>query len=299
MKISIVTPSFNQAAFLEATLQSLLAQDYPRLEIIVIDGGSRDGSVDIIQRYAEHLAHWESEPDRGQSHALNKGFRRVTGEIWGWLNSDDLLEKDALRKVAAVFAARPEVGVVYGDSVYVAEDGETVVTPFPGEAYAYVRHLAHRFIAQPSCFFRTAMVPPQVREDLHYSMDYDLWLRLARQGVQFYYLPERLSRYRLHSDSKSESALVSMHREIVDKVYRPILKAGASREERRAIAESAVAMAHQFNTLGARADILRALAFHVLEARVAPPPILLNLSLQAIIGPRAVRWVQRLKGRAE
>ena len=299
MKISVVTPSFNQGAYLEATLRSLLSQNYPDLELIVIDGGSTDQSVEIIRRYAPFLSHWESEKDRGQSHALNKGFAHVHGDIWTWLNSDDLLEPGVLRRVAGVFAEDPEAGVVYGDCVYVGQDGETVIEKFPGEPYSRLRHLAHRFIAQPSCFFRTSMVPPAVREDLHYCMDYDLWLKLAGRGVKFHYVPEVFSRYRLHDASKSVSALVALHAEIVEKIYRPILRNGASREERRAIAQAAGDMIHQLNSLGARGAVLKTLLFRLFEARVFPTPSLLNLGVQAIVGPRAVRFIQRLKGRAK
>ncbi len=297
MKISIVTPSFNQASYLEATLRSLLDQNYPDLELIVIDGGSTDGSVEIIRRYAAQLSHWESERDRGQSHALNKGFAHVHGDIWTWLNSDDLLEPGVLQRVAQLFAENPEVGVVYGDCVYVAADGETVVEKFRSEPHSRLRHLAHRFIAQPSCFFRTSMVPPGVREDLHYCMDYDLWLKLAARGVPFLYVPELFSRYRLHEESKSVHALVAMHEEIRREIYRPILRSGASREERQAIASAAGDMIHQLNSLGARGAVLRTLFFHAWEAGVAPSFTLLGLGVQAVVGPRLVRLVQWLKGR--
>ena len=297
MKISVVTPSYNQGAYLEATLRSLLEQNYADLELIVIDGGSTDQSVEIIRQYEARLSHWESAKDRGQSHALNKGFAHVHGEIWTWLNSDDLLEIGVLQKIADTFRQNPEVGVVYGDCVYVAQDGETVIEKFSGEPYSRVRHLAHRFIAQPSCFFRTSMVPPAVREELNYCMDYDLWLRLAERGVKFHYVPEVFSRYRLHDESKSVSALVALHREIVQEIYRPRLRAGASAEERRAMAQAAGDMIHQLNSLGARRAVLKTLAFHILEARVAPPPVLCNLGLQALLGPKAVGWVQRWKNR--
>ena len=298
MKISIVTPSYNQGAYLEATLRSLLAQNYPDLELIVIDGGSTDASVEIIRRYTPSLSYWESERDRGQSHALNKGFAHVHGDIWSWLNSDDLLEPGVLRRVAEVFAQDPEAGVVYGDCVYVGEDGETVIEKFPGEPHSRLRHLAHRFIAQPSCFFRSRMVPPAVREDLHYCMDYDLWLQLAGRGVKFHYVPEVFSRYRLHDQSKSVRALVALHAEIVEEIYRPILRRGASREEREAIAQAAGDMIHQLNSLGARGAVLQTLLFRLLETRVLPGAPLLRLGLQAILGPGAVSLIQRWKGRA-
>lgn len=298
VKISVVTPSFNQGAYLESTLRSLLAQNYPDLELIVIDGGSTDQSVEIIRRYESSINYWESGKDRGQSHALNKGFAHVHGEIWSWLNSDDLLEPGVLRRVAGVFAENPEAGVVYGDCVYVGEDGETVIEKFPAEPYSRLRHLAHRFIAQPSCFFRTSMVPPTVREDLHYCMDYDLWLQLSALGVKFHYVPEVFSRYRLHDQSKSVRALVALHAEIVEKIYRPILRRGASREERAAIAEAAGDMIHQLNSLGARGAVLRTLLFYLVETRVWPSAALVSLGLQAIVGPGAVRVIQRWKGRA-
>lgn len=298
MKISVVTPSFNQGVYLEATLRSLLAQDHTDLELIVIDGGSTDRSLEIIRRYAPSLSHWESERDRGQSHALNKGFAHVHGDIWSWLNSDDLLEPGVLRRVAEVFADDPEAGVVYGDCVYVGEDGETIIEKFPGEPYSRLRHLAHRFIAQPSCFFRTKLVQPAVREDLQYCMDYDLWLGLSARGIQFRYVPEVFSRYRLHEQSKSVRALVAMHAEILEKIYRPILRNGASRDERHAIAQAAGDMIHQLNSLGARGPVLRTFLFRIFEARVLPSWPLLNLGLQAVLGPSVVRTVQRWKGGA-
>jgi glycosyltransferase involved in cell wall biosynthesis len=298
VKISVVIPSFNQGEYLEATLRSLLEQNYPELELIVIDGGSTDQSVDIIRRYAASLSYWESEQDRGQSHALNKGFAHVHGDIWSWLNSDDLLEPGVLRRVVEVFAQDSEAGIVYGDCVYVGEDGETVIEKFPGEPYSRLRHLAHRFIAQPSCFFRTRMVPPAVREDLHYCMDYDLWLKLAAQGIKFRYVPEVFSRYRLHEQSKSVRALVAMHAEIVEKIYRPILRNGASQDERHAIAQAVGDMIHQLNSLGARGPVLQTLLFRTCEARVLPTLTHLNLGLQAVLGPGVVRMVQRWKGGA-
>lgn len=297
MKISIVTPSFNQGAYLEGTLRSLLAQNYPDLEMIVIDGGSTDQSVEIIRRHTPFLSYWESARDQGQSHALNKGFAHVHGDIWSWLNSDDLLEPGVLHRVAAAFAEDPEAGVVYGDCVYVAQDGETIVGKFPVKPFSRLQLLAQCVIAQPSCFFRTSMVPPGVRVDLHYCMDYELCLKLARRGVKFRYVPEVFSRYRLHEESKSVGALVALHAECVAKIYRPILRKGASGDERRAIAQAAANMIHQLNSLGARAAVLKTLMFRTFEARVLPSVQLVSLGVQAIVGPRVVRFVQLLKGR--
>ena len=114
-RVTIVTPSFNQAAFLEQTIDSVLSQDYPNLEYIVVDGGSTDASVDVIKRHAKHLAHWESRKDNGPADAINRGLSLATGEIMAYLNSDDLYEPGAVKKAVAGFAAKPAAGVVYGD----------------------------------------------------------------------------------------------------------------------------------------------------------------------------------------
>ena len=125
-KISIITPSFNQAHFLERTMLSVLSQNYPNLEYIIIDGGSTDGSVEIIKKYEDRLAHWVSEKDRGQSHALNKGFARATGDIIGWLNSDDLYCNDALMRVAKACLACPEDEAWYG-GIYIADSEDRIL----------------------------------------------------------------------------------------------------------------------------------------------------------------------------
>ena len=121
--VSIVTPSYNQAIYLEDTLRSVLNQDYPRIEYIVIDGGSTDGSQEIIQRYADRLAYWTSEPDSGQADAINKGLRRTTGEIVAWLNSDDMYMADAVQEAVEALDASPEAGMVYADGLMVDAGG--------------------------------------------------------------------------------------------------------------------------------------------------------------------------------
>ena len=128
--VSIVTPSYNQAAFLEETIRSVLEQDYPRVEYIIIDGGSTDGSAEIIQRYADRLAYWVSERDRGQTDAINKGFARATGSILAWLNSDDTYQPGALREAVDYLLAHPDVGMVYGDGNFIDEHGK-VIGRFP------------------------------------------------------------------------------------------------------------------------------------------------------------------------
>ena len=148
--ISIVTPSFNQGEFLEDTLKSVLAQAYPELEYIVVDGGSTDDSVDIIQRYAEQLDWWVSEADHGQSEAINKGFRQATGELIGWVNSDDLLMPGTLLKVAEAFENNPDAVLVYGDVDSIDADGQVFNTVRYGN-WGLLDLMRFSILGQPAC----------------------------------------------------------------------------------------------------------------------------------------------------
>lgn len=178
--VSILTPSFNQARWLVDTLQSVARQTYPHIEHIVMDGGSTDGSVDLLTQAGARVI-WKSESDRGQSHALNKALGESTGEIIGWINSDDAYyDVDAVAAVVQCFARHPDVDVVYGHAALVNADGHILqmlwAAPFH---YGLLR--LHDFIVQPSVFFRrSALGPTLVDETYHYAMDYELWLRLGR-----------------------------------------------------------------------------------------------------------------------
>jgi len=205
--ISIVTPSFNQGKYLEKTILSVLEQGYPNLEYIIIDGGSTDESVEIIRKYADRLTYWVSEPDRGQSHAINKGFERASGEIFGWLNSDDYYHRGALREVAEQFIANPDAGAVVGaGDMLVEETGAiTLVESFPvtvNSLYGAV----DRFFAQPSCFFsRQAWLDcGPLDESLHLAMDLDLWLKIARKYA-YVTTHKNLSVSLIHSHAKTKA----------------------------------------------------------------------------------------------
>jgi glycosyltransferase involved in cell wall biosynthesis len=189
--ISIVTPSYNQSAFLEQTLLSVLNQDYAPIEYIVIDGGSTDGSVDIIRRYESHLAYWVSEPDGGQSAAINKGFAKATGDILCWLNSDDVFMPGALSLVAEIFTRYPEIDWVTGCDANMDVHGRLAEFRLPvGRFRTLIRRGWYHgrglgFIRQESTFWRRSLwekAGSSVDEDRHYGMDFDLWRRFAHHA---------------------------------------------------------------------------------------------------------------------
>jgi glycosyltransferase involved in cell wall biosynthesis len=202
--VSVITPSFNQGAFLEATLSSVLSQDYPRLEYIVVDGGSTDGSLEILSRYKARLAAFISEPDQGQTDAINKGFALAGGEILAWLNSDDIYYPGAVREAVDYLQAHPEVGMVHGAAHYVDEHGAPVGR-FPSAPmdHADLRRGAPK-IAQQAAFFRASawrIVAP-LDPTFFYAMDYDLWIRLSAV-TPLAYVPRMWAGFRLHGESKS------------------------------------------------------------------------------------------------
>lgn len=215
--ISIVTPSYNQARFLEDTLRSVVAQAYPRTEHIVIDGGSSDGSVDIIRRYAPHLRSWVSEPDRGQSHAINKGLAQAQGDVLTWLNSDDTYLPGALDEVGRFFAGHPDIDLVYGDYVYTDAAGQPMRRRHVFNSIAYESLLYHDYLGQPAVFFRRSLfgkVGP-LDESLHYCMDWDLFLRMW-PVCRPRHVPKVLATYRLDQAAKSnaedtEAAVAAAH----------------------------------------------------------------------------------------
>ncbi|GAB4453767.1 MAG: glycosyltransferase family 2 protein [Anaerolineae bacterium] len=212
--ISIVTPSYNQAAFIEATIQSVLAQNYPHTEHLVVDGGSADGTLDILQKY-ERWLRWRSAPDRGQADAINQGFRQATGDIVAWLNSDDIYLPGALQAVARFFTQNPSVDLLYGDYCFIDDQGSTVLRrreiPFDFNILLY----GLDYIGQPTVFFRRYLLARfgYLDESLHYGLDWEYWLRLASGGARFAYLPRYLAATRLHAAAKTITAPPRMHAE--------------------------------------------------------------------------------------
>jgi glycosyltransferase involved in cell wall biosynthesis len=201
--ITLVTPSFNQAAFLERTLRSVLDQDYPNLEYIVMDGGSTDGSVDIIRRYASRLHYWQSRPDGGQTAAVNAGWRKGTGEIVAWLNSDDYYLPGALLFAGEYFRDHPETWVMYGSVQLVDDCGKP--EGFAGEPFDRRTMItSHNVIPQSSSFLRRAALGlvGEMDESLCYVMDLDLFMRIADHSAPVY-VPRALSCQTVHSQAKT------------------------------------------------------------------------------------------------
>ncbi len=209
-RISIITPSYNQGQFLEETILSVFNQDYPNLEYFVIDGGSTDKSVEIIQRYASRLTYWESKPDRGQSQAINKGFNMATGELVAWINSDDVLCPGALNQIAFVWKEDPSVGFIHGKSELIDENG-VAMNKSHGGHFDMIDSLttSKNPVAQPSTFISLKCLKAVgfLDKRLHMSMDWDLWLRLgARFSNKF--IPDVLSQTRHWSMTKTNTQLI-------------------------------------------------------------------------------------------
>lgn len=208
-KISIITPSFNQGEYIEQTILSVLDQNYPNLEFIVIDGGSTDQTIGILRKYEEHITYWISEPDRGQSHAINKGLEKCTGDIVNWLNSDDWLMPDSLFVIADAFLKNPDIKVVSGYENHIGIDGSITVSKGTFLKKNLEETIELCQVAQPSTFFRMnafKQIAP-VPEDIHYIMDGELWVRFLLLFGQncFYKIHEPLVNFRLHENSKTVS----------------------------------------------------------------------------------------------
>lgn len=217
MKISIVTPSFNQGEFIERTLQSVLTQDrFPHeLEYVVMDGGSTDQTVDVLKHYTGQIA-WQSEADRGQAHAVNKGLQASSGEIIGWLNSDDIYYPGTLKKVSEFFAAHRDVDVVYGDANFIDRE-DRVTSLYPTEKWSLQHFKSRCYISQPATFFRRGAVEKYglLDENLHFCMDYEYWLRMALQGASIAYLPGILAATRVYPETKTSSGYLKANLEAI------------------------------------------------------------------------------------
>lgn len=212
LKITIITPSLNQGQFIEATIRSVLSQEYPNLEYIVMDGGSTDNTLDILRSCSDRVR-WVSEKDSGQTNAINKGLHMSSGEIVAYLNADDLLLPGALRKAAKTFTDHPETMWVTGKCLIIDENDQEVRRLITAYKNLFLRMhnqsllLITDYISQPATFWRADAFRElgPLNESLHYAMDYEYWLRLNAK-YPLLVIPEYLAAFRIHSQSKNVNA---------------------------------------------------------------------------------------------
>jgi glycosyltransferase involved in cell wall biosynthesis len=214
MKVSIITPSYNQASFLEQTMRSILDQGYSNLEYLLVDGASTDGSQEILKKYTGQLTWYVSEPDSGQAEAINKGFLRATGDIVAWLNSDDIYLPGTIEQVVSVFDQFPEVGLLYGDVLAINERGETT-NQLKYKDLTLSDLAAFHVIGQPSVFMRRDILEKvgYLDDTYHFLLDHHLWLRIA-QVTKIRHIPSMLSAARFHPESKNVSQAAEFSQEV-------------------------------------------------------------------------------------
>ncbi len=222
--VSIITPSFNQAAYLEQTILSVLQQDHPRIEYIVIDGASTDTSVDIIRKYESKLSYWVSEKDHGQAEAINKGFARATGEIVAWLNSDDYYLTGAVSSAVKIFEENPDVVLVYGNMLAVDEHGITFNT-LNYKQLTLEDLLCFQIIGQPAVFMRrSALDNLKLDSTFHFLLDHYLWIQIARRG-KILHVDQIWAAARYHAEAKNRAKAAEFGREaflILENVKRDV-----------------------------------------------------------------------------
>lgn len=295
--VSIVTPSYNQASYLEQTIQSVLSQDYPRIESIVIDGGSTDGSVEIIKKYESRLAYWASEKDNGQADAINKGLARAKGEILAWLNSDDYYLPNTISSAVKIFEENPDVIMLYGDILAVDEQGQTI-NLLKYRQLSLEDLLCFQIIGQPAVYFRRQAYEKRGGLDptFHFLLDHHLWIRLAQQG-KILHVPQTWAAARYHAEAKNRAKASEFGREafrILDWAKGQVgLVEAVARVERRARA-SAHRVDARYLLDGGRS--ISALSAWTRALLIHPPTALarLNILVSALLNLSGLSAVRRL-----
>ncbi len=263
LKVSVVTPSFDQSRFIEETILSVKNQSYSEIEHIIVDGGSTDGTLDILRKYKR--LHWISERDRGQSDALNKGFKMATGEIIGWLNADDAYQPDAVETVVQFFHEHPNTGLVYGNVNIVDEDGEIIRTRYsPSFDLGLLVRGGHCYI-QPATFFRRKIFDEVGYLDLafHEAMDYEFFIRIG-QRFKIKRIPRILGNFRAHAESKTFSGTTSERgRREVQEILRRYRRLGNSKYPRFLISLQDFAVMKYYKYYGGLRSLPRLIGYRL------------------------------------
>ncbi|WP_374619238.1 glycosyltransferase [Devosia sp.] len=214
LRVSLVMPTRNHAEFIRRSIDSVLKQGYPDLELLVVDGASSDGTIEILNSYGDRIK-WLSEPDTGQSDAINKGMGRVTGDILGYLNSDDILLPDAIEKVVAYFAGHPECDMVYGDADFI-DRGGCIIGAYPTAGFSFERLMSDCCVCQPAAFWRrrASERTGPFSTDLQTAMDYEYWLRLASDGAIIHHCADKWAQSRLHEGAKTLTLRGTVFKEV-------------------------------------------------------------------------------------
>ena len=301
-KVSIVTPSYNQGKFIEETIRSVLLQGYPNLEYIIIDGGSTDNSVEVIKKYSSWLTYWVSEPDRGQSHAINKGWKMATGEIFAYLNSDDTYLPGAIMVAESFLTEHPDISMIYGNCNVVSEEGE-IMWPYPVEEFDIKKMLFTNFIPQQTVFFRDHVLDEigYLDESLHMVMDRDMWIRIGLK-LKLKYIAVLLANMRMYASNKSTAQIASFLPERLRVISKVVASPDVPKDvkvlKRKAYSQNYIIMGTHYY----RAGELKEAKCHLLKSVLIYPPRLFETKLiltlvKALMGKNLISLCKRLKKR--
>jgi len=300
-RVTVVTPSLDQGAFIAECIASVTSQDYDALEHVVVDGGSTDGTLDVLRAHEGDRLRWVSEPDAGQSDAINKGWRMAPADILAWMNADDSYLPGAVRKAVDFLVVHPDVDIVYGDCEWVDEQGHAPVAHTSACTFDPARLMVHDFIPSGSAFMRREVLDVAGLIDVrfHYVMDWEFWLRAASRGCRFAFLPVPLSRFRVHAGAKTWAHDLARGREIALLMERLEKIAPIPAERRKAQAQGLLSAALLAGRAGERREALGYYARSIRGRHYRPSSMDLRPAAAAAFGPRGERAadvaVDRLK----